>query len=74
VVHLCESAAEIALSDSIETGNVRPIAMSDFKQALKEVRPSTRAWLETAKNHAIYANEGGAYDDLLDYLRSRRML
>lgn len=74
VVHLCDSAAEIALGESIESGTVRPINMSDFKRALKEVKPSTRSWLETAKNHAIYANEGGIYDDLLDYLKSRRML
>jgi SpoVK/Ycf46/Vps4 family AAA+-type ATPase len=74
IVHLCDSAAELALSDSIETGTTRPIRMSDFKQALKEVRGSTRAWLETAKNHALYANDGGTYDDLLKYLRSRRIL
>lgn len=74
VVHLCDSAAEIALGESIESGTVRPINMSDFKRALKEVKPTTRSWLETAKNHAIYANEGGIYDDLLDYLKSRRML
>lgn len=74
VVHLCDSAAEYALEDSISRGAVRPIEMNDFKRALKEVRPSTRAWLETARNHAIYANEGGLYDDLLAYLRQRKML
>lgn len=74
VTHLCDSAAEEALSDAIETGKVRPIRMGDFKNALKEVRPSTRSWLDTAKNHAIYANEGGVYDDLLTYLKQRRML
>ncbi len=74
MVHLCDSAAELALSESIETGNVRPINMNDFKRAIKDVRPTTRTWLETAKNHAIYANEGGIYDDLLGYLKSRRML
>ncbi|WP_025228355.1 AAA family ATPase [Fimbriimonas ginsengisoli] len=74
VAHLCDSAAEFALEDSISSGTVRPINMGDFKQALKEVRPSTRSWLETAKNHAIYANEGGIYDDLLAYLKQRRML
>jgi len=74
VVHLCDTAAEYALEDSIESGKVRPIEMADFKRALREVRPSTRSWLETAKNHAIYANEGGIYDDLLAYLKSRRML
>ena len=74
VVHLCDSAAEVALHDSITSGVTRAISMKDFKAALKEIRPSTRSWLETAKNYAIYANEGGLYDDLLDHLKKRRML
>lgn len=74
VAHLCDSAAEYALEDSIESGTARPITMNDFKRALKEIRPSTRSWMETGKNHAIYANEGGIYDDLLAYLRQRKML
>jgi len=38
-------------------------------RALADSRPSTRAWFETARNHAIYSNEGGAYDDLLAHLK-----
>jgi hypothetical protein len=41
---------------------------------MKEVRPSIRPWLETAKNYALFANDGGVYDDLLEYLRARRIL
>ena len=52
---------------------IRPIRQADFRRALKEVRPSVRPWLETARNYALYANEGGVYDDLLDYLRRRRL-
>jgi ATP-dependent 26S proteasome regulatory subunit len=74
IVHLCESAAELAIEDSLATGRTRPIVMDDFKRALKEVRPSVRPWFETAKNYAQFANEGGVYDDLLSYLRARRWL
>jgi SpoVK/Ycf46/Vps4 family AAA+-type ATPase len=72
IAHLCESAAENAMEDSMLTGNVRPITMADFQKALQEVRPSTRAWFETARNFAQFANEGGTYDDLLEYIRKRR--
>jgi hypothetical protein len=52
---------------------VRPICQRDLKRARKEVRPSIRPWLETARNYALFANEGGAYDDLVDYLRRRKL-
>lgn len=74
LVHLCESAAELAMEDSLRTGQPRPIEMGDFKRALKEIRPSIRPWFDTAKSYAQFANEGGVYDDLLTYLRVRRWL
>lgn len=74
MAHLVESAAELALSDAIERGTVRPIGMSDFLRALKEVKPSTRPWFDTAKNYAIYANDGGSYDPLVEFMREKRML
>ena len=73
VAHLCESAAELALEESL-SGSIQPITLAHFKRAMKEVRPSIRSWLETAKNHALFANDGGLYDDLLDYLRARRLI
>jgi AAA+ superfamily predicted ATPase len=69
---LCESAAERALDDSIRTGCARPITAEDFRHALRDVRPTTGPWLETARTYASFANEGGAYDDLLAFLRRRR--
>ena len=74
LVHLCESAAELAMEDSLRSGQPRPIEMDDFKRSLKEIRPSIRPWFDTAKNYAQFANEGGVYDDLLTYLRVRRWL
>lgn len=74
LVHIADSAAENAMEDSLTWGRIRPINMNDFKRALKEVRPSVRPWFDTARNYALFSNEGGVYDDLLDYLRARKML
>nr|BFE57459.1 hypothetical protein GCM10020063_019850 [Dactylosporangium thailandense] len=74
LAHLCETAAEFAIEDSIERGEVRPIEQRDLERALKEVRPSTGPWFAAARNVAMFANEGGAYDDLVRYLKSRKML
>src|SRR5215813_6497974 len=74
LVHLFESAVELAMEDSLTSGRARPIGMNDFKKALKEIKPSTRAWFEVARNYAMFANDGGTYDELLDYLRANRLL
>ena len=74
LAHLCESAAELAIEESVLSGTPRPIGMEDFRRALEEVRPSTRSWFETARNFAQFANDGGIYDDLLAYMRSRRIV
>jgi len=74
LAHLCESAAETAMEESLQANRVRPIGMSDFKRALKEIRPSVRPWFDTARNYALFSNEGGVYDELADYLRARKLL
>jgi AAA+ superfamily predicted ATPase len=74
IAHLCDSAAEIALLDAAETGNVRMIGQADVEAALKEVRPSVGPWFETARNVALFANEDGTYDELAAYLRRSRRL
>lgn len=74
IAHVCETAVEYAMEDSITTGITRPVRMNDLKKALKEVKPSIRPWLETARNHVLYANEAGMYDQLGDYLKKRKIL
>jgi len=68
---LCETATDRAMNESLKTGQVVPVTMRDFKAALKEVRVSTGAWLETARSHALYSNESGTFDELLAYLKTR---
>jgi len=58
----------------VRMNTVRPISMTDFTAALKSIRPSARAWFDTARNFALFANEGGLYDDLVDYLKKQRII
>jgi SpoVK/Ycf46/Vps4 family AAA+-type ATPase len=74
LAHLCESAAELAMEASVTSGTVRPMTTADVARALKELRPSTRPWFDTARNYALFANEGGVYDDLLAYMRANTLL
>ncbi|MFF3176123.1 ATP-binding protein [Streptomyces sp. NPDC057900] len=74
LAHVCEAAAERALLDSARSGNVRMINMKDLLAAAKEVVPSAEPWFSSARNVAMFANEGGMYDDLVTYLKKRRKL
>jgi AAA+ superfamily predicted ATPase len=69
LAHLCDTAAERALMDSVATGTPRMIRASDLTAALSQVRPSTGPWFESARNVAMFANDGGLYDDLLIYFK-----
>lgn len=74
IAHICETAAERALLDSVRRGEPRLIGQPDLEAAVAEVRPSLGTWFDTARNVALFANEGGAYDDLVAYLRKRRLI
>jgi SpoVK/Ycf46/Vps4 family AAA+-type ATPase len=74
LAHVCETAAEFAMRDSIATGEIRMISQADMLAAAREVRPSTEAWFGTARNVAMFANESGEYDDLARYLKKRKLL
>lgn len=70
--HLVASAAEQAMMLSIRSGEVQPITMTELRHVLGEVRPSTGAWLASAKNVVAFANTDGRYDDLAEHLAERR--
>jgi SpoVK/Ycf46/Vps4 family AAA+-type ATPase len=74
LVHVVEAASEAALQESVRTGAMRPITQRQLERACDEVQPSTRAWFGVAHNYALYANEGGQYDDLLAYIRTHKLL
>jgi AAA+ superfamily predicted ATPase len=74
LAHLCEVATEQAMEDSATGGRVRGITTEDFTRALRQVKPSTRGWFETARNFVLFANQSGTYDELQDYMRRKKLL
>jgi SpoVK/Ycf46/Vps4 family AAA+-type ATPase len=74
LAHVCETAAEFALHDSMVSGQVRMIEQRDLDVAVREVRPSTESWFVSARTVVQFANQGGEYDDLAAYLKRRKRL
>jgi SpoVK/Ycf46/Vps4 family AAA+-type ATPase len=74
LAYVCEVAAEKALVDSARSGSARLIDMRDLESAVAETRPSVEPWFDVARNVALFANEGGAYDELRTYLKDRKRL
>jgi transitional endoplasmic reticulum ATPase len=72
ILELVERAAEVPLMEAVRGGASRPIRKSDFTAALKKSKPSTREWFSVAKNYATFANTGGLYDDLLEYVEKSK--
>jgi SpoVK/Ycf46/Vps4 family AAA+-type ATPase len=66
-------AIEGKLGESIQTGVPTPLTTRDLAGAITTLRPTTTEWFATARNHALYSNEGGAYDDVLTYIKENRM-
>ncbi len=64
-----DRAIEVKLQEAVRTGRPTPLTTKDLLASVKIVKPTTREWFATAKNHALYANQGGIYDDILQYLK-----
>jgi SpoVK/Ycf46/Vps4 family AAA+-type ATPase len=64
-------AVEEKLREAMKSGKAAPLGTKDLLAALKKQKPTTKEWFATARNYALYANQGGVYDDILDYLKLR---
>ncbi len=69
---LCERAAERALTLSLDTGEIHPLTLEDVLATIEETESTAREWLSTARNYARYANQGGQYDALANYLKKAK--
>jgi AAA+ superfamily predicted ATPase len=69
---VCDEATEQAMQASMVKGTVIPVTTKQLLAAAKTVNPSIGPWLEAARNYAIYNNQNGTYDELVEYLKNRR--
>ncbi|PIQ24000.1 cell division protein [bacterium (Candidatus Blackallbacteria) CG17_big_fil_post_rev_8_21_14_2_50_48_46] len=66
---LVDRAIETRLREAIKTGTPTPLRQKDLLTALKQTRSTVKEWLTSARNYALYANQSGFYDDVLEYLK-----
>ena len=74
IAHICETASERALLDSVRTGEARLISMADVQRASAEVRPSTGPWFDSARNTVLFGDDEGTYSELGSYMRRTKRL
>ena len=71
-----EAVIDIAIEKKLEAamrdGIPQPLQTNDFLDAIKRHRSSTVEWFNTAKNYALFANDAGLYDDILDFLNIKK--
>lgn len=72
IAALIDLVIEDKLEASFSSGMPQPISTEDLLKATKKQKPTTREWFNTAKNYALYANESGLYDDILNYLNIKK--
>ena len=62
-------AIERKLQDAMKEGVPKPLTTKDLASAASTLKPTTREWFATARNFALYSNQGGIYDDILQHLK-----
>jgi transitional endoplasmic reticulum ATPase len=67
-----DRTVEDKLRSSFESGAIQPIQTKDLLKLAKQVKPSTKEWFTSARNYALYSNESGIYDDILEYMKIKK--
>jgi transitional endoplasmic reticulum ATPase len=65
---LVERAVDSVIDEALERGDDVPIEHGHLERALGGLRATTVDWLRTARNYVEFANEGGRYDEVVEFL------
>lgn len=71
IKNLIDVTIETKLKSAMARGIPEPIKTADLLNAAKGLKPTTHEWFSTARNYALFSNQGGLYDDVLDHLKLR---
>lgn len=66
---IVDMAVEAKLRQAMKTGSPEPLTTKDLVAAAKTLKPTTREWFSTARNYALYSNQSGVYDDVIEYMK-----
>jgi SpoVK/Ycf46/Vps4 family AAA+-type ATPase len=66
---MVDLAVEAKLRQAMKSGVPQPLTTKDLASAAASQKATTREWFATARNYALYSNQGGIYDDILTYLK-----
>lgn len=69
---LIDRCIEKKLELSMQTHKIELITTKDLLDASKTLTASTKEWFQSAKNFALYANESGLYDSILQYMNIKK--
>ncbi|GAA2826454.1 AAA family ATPase [Nonomuraea rubra] len=69
---LVDRAVEAKLQQSLSAGRPIPLTTQDLLAAAKTVRPTAvREWMGTARNYVMHANDSGAWDELMPWVKAK---
>ena len=71
IAQAVDACIEEKLSEAMRVGQAIPLSMPALLATVRKTKPTTVEWFTSAKNYAVYANESGAYDDILEYLNKK---
>jgi SpoVK/Ycf46/Vps4 family AAA+-type ATPase len=74
IAHICSTAAENALMDSVKSGSVRRMGQADLVAALGEVRSSATGWFDSVRNLVLFGDDDGTFEELRAYLKKNKRL
>jgi transitional endoplasmic reticulum ATPase len=66
---IIDLAIEAKLREAMKRAQPLPLTTKDLAAAAKQQKPTTKDWFATARNYALYSNQGGLYDDVLAWLK-----
>ncbi len=66
---IVDQTIEVKLKSALQSGRPEPIRQKDLIECAARIVPTTKEWFATARNYALYSNQGGLYDDVAKYLK-----